>query len=313
MQHTTRPACRRGHLSCHEPQRQDRAEAFSRRTPARPVEPPPVKLDVHELALIDRLVRGDRTAVWSALLRSLASAAARRCAGPYSRRSARRPTGHGPTGRSARPGGRRSLAMLSGRWSGPPFAAVSDAGRGRSGRGTLQIMPTLVRDPQPAEFEALLERRQRLGQDLLDEVWEGVYHVNPVPHRKHANVVQQLAVLLDGPTRAAGLVPMVSIFNLGGPDDYRVPDGGVFRPGPDEVFASTAALVVEVVSPQDETWEKLPFYAPHGVEELLIVDPETRRVHWLALSSAGEYQPIDRSELIELSPVELARRISWLD
>ena len=39
-------------------------------------------------------------------------------------------------------------------------------------------MPTLVRDPQPAEFEALLERRRQLGQDLLDEVWEGVYVMN---------------------------------------------------------------------------------------------------------------------------------------
>ena len=35
-------------------------------------------------------------------------------------------------------------------------------------------MPTLVRDPQPVEFEQLLERRRVLGQDLLDEVWEGV-------------------------------------------------------------------------------------------------------------------------------------------
>jgi hypothetical protein len=31
-------------------------------------------------------------------------------------------------------------------------------------------MPTLVRDPAPPEFQALLERRRRLGQDLLDEV-----------------------------------------------------------------------------------------------------------------------------------------------
>lgn len=37
-------------------------------------------------------------------------------------------------------------------------------------------MPTLVRDPQPMEFEALLERRRKLGQDLLDEVWDGIYH-----------------------------------------------------------------------------------------------------------------------------------------
>ena len=41
----------------------------------------------------------------------------------------------------------------------------------RSQGGSLDVVPTLVRDPQPVEFERLLERRRLLGQDLLDEVW----------------------------------------------------------------------------------------------------------------------------------------------
>src|SRR5258708_3987975 len=135
-------------------------------------------------------------------------------------------------------------------------------------------MPTLVRDPQPAEFDALLERRHRLGQDLLDEVWEGVYHVNPAPHSRHANLQQQLAVLLDGLARKAGLLPRVGIFNLGEPADYRVPAGGLLRPATDAVYLATAAVVIEIVSPKDKTWENLDFYAAHGVDELLIVDPE---------------------------------------
>lgn len=91
---------------------------------------------------------------------------------------------------------------------------------------------------------------------------------------------------------------MISIFNLGEPDDYRVPDGGVFRPGPDAVYVPTAAVVVEIVAPGDKTWEKLGFYGEHGVEELLIVDPQERRVHWLALqpngtsASAGPISPV---------------------
>lgn len=172
-------------------------------------------------------------------------------------------------------------------------------------------MPTLVLDPAPPDFDALLERRRKLGQDLLDEVWEGVYHVNPAPHQRHAHIAQQLAVLLDGLAREAGLVPMISIFNLGEPDDFRVPDGGIFRPGPDEVYAPTAALVVEIVSPGDESWDKLGFYASHSVDELLIVDPDERRVHWLALQAGSEYQAVDRSALIALGPVELAERIDW--
>src|SRR5947209_16469162 len=111
--------------------------------------------------------------------------------------------------------------------------------------GSLERMPTLVRDPQPAEFEALLERRHRLGQDLMDEVWNGVYVMNPAPAGRHAEVVQQLAEILGAPARAAGLVPMVSIFNLGEPDDYRVPDGGLLRERPGEAAVSlpSAALV----------------------------------------------------------------------
>jgi Uma2 family endonuclease len=172
-------------------------------------------------------------------------------------------------------------------------------------------MPTLVRDPQPREFEALLERRRKLGQDLLDEVWKGVYHVNPAPHRQHAHVAQQLAEILGPAARAVDLEAMINIFNLGEADDYRVPDGGVFRPGPDAAFMATAALVVEIVSPDDETWDKLGFYAAHHVDELLIVDPAQHQVHWLALADSGEYQPVQRSGLLELGASELAAGLDW--
>ncbi len=174
-------------------------------------------------------------------------------------------------------------------------------------------MPTLVRDPAPAEFEALLERRHRLGQDLLDEVWKGVYHMNPAPHSRHSAIQQQLAVLLDPLARDAGLDPRVAIFNLGEEGDYRVPDGGLLRPGADAVYLSTAALVVEIVSPDDETWDKLGFYAARGVDELLIVDPQERRVHWLARQPGGDYQPIERSALLTLGPAQLAGLIDWPD
>ena len=77
------------------------------------------------------------------------------------------------------------------------------------------------------------------------------------------------------------------------------------------MYLPTAALVVEVVSPDDDTWEKLGFYARHHVDELLIVDPQERRVHWLALDAVGEYRPVERSGLVALGPTELADRIIW--
>lgn len=132
--------------------------------------------------------------------------------------------------------------------------------------GSIGRMPALINEPLPVEFIALLERRRALGQDKLDEVWDGVYHMNP--------------------------------------------DGALFRTMPDAVFLPTAALVVEIVSPGDETWNKLDFYAAHEADEFLIVDKQERRVHWLGLTG-GTCQPISESGLIELGPDELAARIDW--
>ena len=171
-------------------------------------------------------------------------------------------------------------------------------------------MPTLVMDPVPAELDALIENRRRLGLDHNDEMWEGVLHMNPAPHGRHHRIGQQLAELLGPPATVAGLVPAIGIFNLGEPEDYRVPDGGVHRPGPDQMYYETTALVVEIVSPGDESWDKLAFYAAHEVDELLIVDPEEHAVHWLGLAD-GEYRAIERSGLIDLGPGGLAEQIDW--
>jgi Uma2 family endonuclease len=173
----------------------------------------------------------------------------------------------------------------------------------------LGPMPTLVRDPQPAEFEALLERRRRLGQDLFDEVWEGVLHMNPAPHSQHGQLEWQLAGILAPLAATAGLRALGQ-FNLGDDADYRVPDGALIRPGPDAVYLPTAALVLEIVSPGDESWGKLDFYAAHRVDELLIVDPQEKTVSWMALEGR-EYKHLKRSRLIELGAAELAERIDW--
>jgi len=177
--------------------------------------------------------------------------------------------------------------------------------------GTLVLMRTVILDPPSAGLDELLERRRRSGLDRLDEVWEGVLHMVPAPSFAHARIAHQLAVLLDGPARAAGLVAAMGEYNLGDSEhDFRVPDGGLHRPGAAGVWLSTAALVVEIVSPGDETWDKLPFYAARQVDELLIVDPQKRTVEWLALER-GKYQSVKRSELITLGPDELAERIDW--
>lgn len=76
------------------------------------------------------------------------------------------------------------------------------------------------------------------------------------------------------------------------------------------MWLSTAAAVVEILSPDDESWQKLPFYAEHRVDEVLFVDPAERTITWLALRD-GEYNPLQRSGLIELGPAELAEQLDW--
>ncbi len=118
-------------------------------------------------------------------------------------------------------------------------------------------------------------------------------------------------MVLDGPARDAGLLAAMGEFNLGESEqDFRVPDGGLHRPGAAGVWLSTAAVVVEVRSPDGESWQKLGFYAEHDVDEVLLVDPTERTVSWLALRD-GEYGHVQRSRLVDLGPTELAERLDW--
>lgn len=157
---------------------------------------------------------------------------------------------------------------------------------------------------------AEIERRQWLGIDGRDEVWAGAYRMIPPPSFAHQYVGEQLSVLLAEPARAAGLRPLIREFGIGMPDDFRVPDGGLLRGEADGAWQPTAALVLEILSPRDKTWQKLPFYAAHGVQELLIVDPLRRTVQWLVLCDL-RYESVQRSGLIDLGAAELAGMIEW--
>jgi Uma2 family endonuclease len=182
----------------------------------------------------------------------------------------------------------------------------------RSGRHSRYAwyMRTVVLDPPTAGLDELLERRRRSGLDRLDEIWNGVLHMVPAPSYGHASVEVQLMRLLGPYADAAGL-ELIGQSNLGESEhDFRVPDGALHRPGAAGTWHPTAALVIEIVSPGDESWEKLPFYAAHDIDEVLIVDPEKHTVHWLGLD-VGEYRPIEHSDLIDLGPHELTEQIDW--
>jgi hypothetical protein len=170
-------------------------------------------------------------------------------------------------------------------------------------------MRTVVLGPRPPELDALIARRRSLGLDTHDEVWKGEYHMAPSAHSSHGWLDDQLAVLLHPLAQAAGLGG-TGPFNLGEPDDFRVPDRGLHRSRPHAVWIPTAAVVIEIESPDDETWDKLDFYAEHGVDELLIVSAETRSITWLVLHE-GQYQQVEESRLLGPESRTLRDRIDW--
>jgi Uma2 family endonuclease len=136
----------------------------------------------------------------------------------------------------------------------------------------------------PAE---LLAERRRLGHDLFDEMWEGELHMVPPPSEEHQRIELRLAVALLPAADAAGLHLRVEtgVFDPGFPDDesFRTPDLVLF----DESVRSkrgvegAARLAVEIRSPGDESFAKLPFYERMGVGEFLVIDRDDKSIrHW---------------------------------
>jgi Uma2 family endonuclease len=70
------------------------------------------------------------------------------------------------------------------------------------------------------------------------------------------------------------------------------------------------AIVVEVLSPGDESRRKLGFYHRRGVEEVLIVDPDARTVEWFVRGSDA-FVAADGSQILGISGTELAEALDW--
>jgi Uma2 family endonuclease len=129
----------------------------------------------------------------------------------------------------------------------------------------------MIEDPH------LLEQRRRRGNDRFDEVWEGVLHMVPPPFERHGYVSAELGAALRELALPRGLRVAHDIGFYQTKDDFRVPDLAVYRP--DQTTArgleAAAALLVEIVSPRDESRIKLPWYAARDVREVLLIDRDT--------------------------------------
>jgi Uma2 family endonuclease len=166
---------------------------------------------------------------------------------------------------------------------------------------------TIIRGPRPPEIEAWLERRRRAGLDRFDEVWEGRYVVAPDPHLNHGRTQLGVAAVLLSAARRLGL-HAAGTFNLGAPGDYRVPDAGLTA-APPSVWHDSAVLVVEILSPDDDTFDKLSFYRAYGVRELLVLDWTTRDVRVVDLQAGDGDRP--DSAVLGLTTSEIRAAIDW--
>src|ERR1700722_5830292 len=116
--------------------------------------------------------------------------------------------------------------------------------------------------------DAMIQERKRLGIDLYDEVWEGMYVMPSMPNNAHQFLVDDLGDILTLLVKQPGLGVKVQGANVsdrrkGWEYNFRVPDllvvlhnsraidcGTFWCGGPD--------FVVEIESPGDDTEDKVP-------------------------------------------------------
>lgn len=142
--------------------------------------------------------------------------------------------------------------------------------------------------------ERELERHRQLGLDKKDELWDGVWHLVDPPKLWHERLNTDMVLVLGPRARGLGLEPYAGVGVVADVErSFRVPDQVYGRS--DQVIeegVTAAELVVEVRSPGDESYLKLPFYAERGVREVLIVHQD-RRFELYRLAADGAYQPAE--------------------
>ena len=158
----------------------------------------------------------------------------------------------------------------------------------------------------------LLAEREALGLDRRDEVWDGEYHMVPPHNNEHGRVEGELHAIWRPVCRSLGLEVRieVGVFDpaiqpLG---SWCVPDVSVYRPevGSDRGIEGSALLVVEVRSPGDDSYKKLPFYERHGVGEVLIIGRDRKWVRrWkLEALDGDERRLVEQAASVDEDGVE---------
>ena len=162
--------------------------------------------------------------------------------------------------------------------------ALHAATRRMTSTAMLPAMRAILLD---AANDPWLEERRRLDIDKWDEVWDGVLHVVPQPSYPHQRFEGDLYSVLR-PLAHAAKLEILNTFSIYDPTydpdsaakNYRTPDIVVVDPKhvAHRGIEGRAEIVIEILSPNDESYDKMPFYAQHGTQEMWIVDPVTRAI-----------------------------------
>jgi len=175
-------------------------------------------------------------------------------------------------------------------------------------------MTMVVTDPWTEK--RLRQEREATGVDRYDEVWEGVYMMAPFPNNEHQRLVFDLSVVLAEAVDAGEVFPGTNVSDRGEDwtHNYRTPDVAVFLDSGEAEDCGThwrgpADFLVEIISPNDRTREKIPFYGRLGVVELLVVDRDPWQVE-LYRHESGEMKlagrsTVDGAETLESRSVPL--------
>jgi Uma2 family endonuclease len=154
--------------------------------------------------------------------------------------------------------------------------------------------------------QRLRDERKACGADRFDEVWEGVYVMAPMPNNEHQFLVTRLSRVLDEIVTDGNLGQVLASVNVSDrvqawEQNYRVPDVAVFlhdtkAENHETFWFGGPDLVIEIISRDDLSREKIAFYGAVGSRELLLVDRDPWQIE-LYRTAGSELRLIETSSL----------------
>ena len=145
----------------------------------------------------------------------------------------------------------------------------------------------------------------------------------PPPSFKHQELDTELVLALGSLVKRRGLKIISEAGLFLRHDEYRVPDVMVFDPkfAVERGIDLRAEIVIETLSPNDESRQKFGFYAKCNVSEVWLIDPITRVFEIYVLRGDAYFAVVDEAGVtraplldLKLSVVEGPKlRIEWAD